>query len=153
VTARGALERIDQLIERIIQTEHGVVAVAFGIVEEAVMQLLLATRFADFHPVRGDHIVQPLEGVARHLGPLADNVQILGECSFPGFAAELFQVLSGADQRNDVGASGHGFSLWSLLLGSWATLEGRRNPSLTRGCERSQSLAIRSDRLRALLTV
>ena len=43
VTGRRALERVHQMVQRPVETEHGVVAVVVGIVEEAVVDVFLAT--------------------------------------------------------------------------------------------------------------
>ena len=94
VAGRGALERVHQVVERAVEAEDGVAAVVVGIVEEAVVGVLLATGFGHVHAVRQDHVVEPLIGGARDLGVLADDVEILGERSHPILAAELFAVLT-----------------------------------------------------------
>ena len=98
----GALEGIDQCPQGDIQPEHGILPVVFGVVKETVVDSALTDLFVDFRSVRHDHVVDPLERVPCHLGGFADNVKVLLETSFPVLLAELVEVLTLGNQRNDV---------------------------------------------------
>ena len=82
------------MVERPIEAEDGVAAVVVGIIEEAVVDSFLATRFGHVHTVRQDHVVEPLIGGPRDFRLLADDVEILSERSDPILAAELFAILA-----------------------------------------------------------
>ena len=81
-------------MQRPVEAEHGVAAVVVGIVEEAVVDALLATVFGHVHAVRQDHVVEPLIGGPGDFRLLADDVEILGERSDPILASELFAILT-----------------------------------------------------------
>ena len=64
-------------------------------------------RSRSFHAVRQDHVVEPLISGSRHLGVLANDVEILSERSHPILAAELFAVLTLGNQGDDVPTVAH----------------------------------------------
>src|SRR4029079_12835115 len=93
VTGRRALESIYQVMQRDILPIHGIAAVVVRVVEKAIVRMFLAAGFGYVDAVRQDHVVQPLISGSRDLGPLANNVEVLGERPHPILAAELFAVL------------------------------------------------------------
>ena len=94
IAGRSAFERVDQVMQGPVQPEYGIFAVVVGIVEEAVVEVLLATFLAHVHSVRENHVVEPLIRGPRHFGLLANDVQVLGERADPILAAELFAILT-----------------------------------------------------------
>ena len=107
VAGRGTLERVDQVVQRLVETEDGIAAVVVRIVEEAVVDVLLATALGHIHAVRQDHVVEPLIRGARDFGVLAHDVEILLERSHPVLAAELFAVLTLGNQGDDLPSVAH----------------------------------------------
>ena len=84
--------------------------------EPVVHALLAATRFVDIAAVRENHVVDPLESVARDFGFAAHHVEVLLECSFPVLAAELLQVLAFADQGKDPPSAVHVITPLRLIV-------------------------------------
>jgi len=66
VAEGGGLDVVDEPHERGIEAEHGVAPVVHGIVEEPIVRVALVLAGVLRHPVREDHVVEPLVGVTRH---------------------------------------------------------------------------------------
>src|SRR5262249_28588093 len=125
VALRGALEGVDQHPQRGVEAEHRVLALVVRVAEEAITRALIAELFVRLGAVRENHVVNALEGVARDARLGADDVQILLERTFPVLAAELFEVLSLGQERND---------LASMIHGSSSTMDQAPRRPIARGC-------------------
>ncbi len=71
------------------------------IVEKAVAEMLFPQFFDRLGAVREDHVVDPLEGIAGHLGIVAHQVEVSLERSHPVLFPELFEILAFRHQRNN----------------------------------------------------
>jgi hypothetical protein len=104
VALGGRLEDVDQFHERDVEAVDGVVAAGQRIVEELVVRDALLVLRVLLGAVRQNHVVDPLEGGARHAGVFADDVDVLLECAFPGQLAVAFHVLQITDHGGDIEA-------------------------------------------------
>ncbi len=89
----GALEGIDELRDRFVQTEDRIGAAVIGIIKEAVVRLALPRHLERVRTVRHDHLVHALKRIASDARLLANQVQIGVEAAAPVLLAELVQVL------------------------------------------------------------
>src|SRR6218665_2521137 len=94
------LEDVDELHERHVQAEDGVPAAELLVGEEVVADELLLVVDVLALPVGEDHVVDPLEGGAGHLGILPDDVEVVLEGALPvEFRVDL-RVLERGDPRD-----------------------------------------------------
>src|SRR5262245_55247599 len=108
VALRSAFEGVDQVLERFVETVYGVAAFVFRIVEELIVNPLDAARFLiDGRTGRRDHVIDPLERVAGDFRLLPNEVEVFLERANPVFLAELIEVLTLGDQRNDFATVAH----------------------------------------------
>jgi hypothetical protein len=107
VTLGGRLEDAHHLHQRRIQTIDRVGAAVFDVVEEAIADHLAFVLAVFFHPVRHDHVVHALERGTGDPRVLNDEIEILVEGSLPVQLLELFDVLPGLDETNDVVRGAH----------------------------------------------
>ena len=97
IALRRGFEDVDELHQRHVESEDSV-ATAGGLVEEEVVarELLLVVEVFAL-TVRGDHVVDALEGGPRDLGALPDDLQVVLETPLPGLFLEARFVLHGCD--------------------------------------------------------
>ena len=76
-----------------LDTRPGV-AVVIRVVEEAIPDTLFAELLVGVGAIRQDHVVDPLEGIARHAGFGPHDVQVFLKGPLPILATELFEVLA-----------------------------------------------------------
>src|SRR5437762_1870247 len=96
------------MFHRLIEPKDGVAALVFRIVKELVVGPPYAARFfIDGRPRRHDHVIDPLKSVAGDLRLLPHKVQIVLEAADPILLAELFEILTLGDQRDDFTAVAH----------------------------------------------
>ncbi len=95
------------MVQRPVETVHGVFAVVIGIVEEAVVNFFLATGLSVLHAVRQDHVVETLVGSADHLGVFPHDIQVFRERADPILTSELFAVLALRHKGDDFPSVAH----------------------------------------------
>src|SRR6476646_2523326 len=95
------------MVKRAIQAEDSVATLVVGVIEEAIVRVLLAATLGNVHAIRQNHVVDALIRRPRNLGVLAHDIEVLGECSHPILAAELFAVLSLGNQGDNVPSVAH----------------------------------------------
>src|SRR6185436_18088446 len=76
-------------------------AVVDGIVEEAVVRVPLVLAGVLRHPVREDHVVEPLVGVARHPRVRHDDLHVVRERTRPVPLAITLEVLLLLDEAEE----------------------------------------------------
>src|SRR4051812_47283332 len=108
VALGSAFEGVDQVLQRLVEAEDGVAALVFRVVEELVVDPLDAARlFIDGRAGRHDHVIDALKGVSGDLGLLTHEIEVFLERPNPVLLAELFEVLSLGDQRDDFATVAH----------------------------------------------
>ncbi len=96
------LEHVHQTHQRDVEAEDGVCPLPDLVAEEVVANELLLAVDVLLGPEAHDHVVDPLERVARHLGPLTDDLEVVVEGAFPGQIAVQVVVLHGRDPFDHV---------------------------------------------------
>ena len=102
VALRGRLEEVHQLHQRAFQPEDGVRAFFERVGKEVVPGVLLLELGVRLGTVGEDHVINALESVARDIGCLGDNVQVLRERAFPVLLAKTGHIqlaIDDAEQR------------------------------------------------------
>jgi hypothetical protein len=107
------LEHVDQPHERDVEPEDGVLAVVELVLEEVVADELLLGVGVLLGAVADDHVVATLVGVARDLGLVLDDGEVLLERPLPGELPVQVDVVEAADLVDHRGVRlGHRCFLW-----------------------------------------
>src|SRR5262249_27547967 len=93
----GRLEDMHQTHERDVEAEDAVGAAARLVLEEVVADELLLVVGVLLDPVADDHVVRALEGVARDLRVLTDDVEVVLERALPREIAVKREILHRSD--------------------------------------------------------
>ena len=101
VAVGRGLDVVDEPHERSVEPEDGVAAVVDGIVEEPVVGVPLVLARVLGHPVREDHVVEPLVGVARHPRVRHDDLHVVGERARPVPLAITLEILLLLDEAEE----------------------------------------------------
>jgi hypothetical protein len=100
VALRGCLQHVHQTHQRDVESEDGVLSVSNRIGEEGIALEALFVVDVLLFAVAHDHVVKALERVARYLGPLTHDLQILLEAAFPVQVSIAVVVLQSGNARN-----------------------------------------------------
>jgi hypothetical protein len=95
------LEHVDQLHQRDVEAEYGIDAAMFLVVEEVVVDDFFLVLEVVPRPFGQDHVVDALEGGARHPRVMAHDLQVVLETPFPVLIAEPPEILELGDHLDD----------------------------------------------------
>jgi hypothetical protein len=129
IAERRALENVHQFHERLGETENGVAAFVFEVFEEGIVDEVFFAPLDRLAALRKDHVVQPLEGVARDAGVLPDDIEIIGKRTLPVLVAVGIGVLPLTDLFKNRASITHG----TLSFSTCGTGVLPRNPCVRRG--------------------
>jgi hypothetical protein len=107
VAVSGGAEEIDQVHQRLVQPEDGVGAVVDRVGEEMIAHVVLAANRVALGAEVQNHIVKPLERVARHRWVFRNQVEIIPEIPLPVLLLEAAHVHVARNDLDEFILGGH----------------------------------------------